>query len=47
VELLRETHAAKLDNIAPPPPAVTYPIFHSTIFGYQSIKRRELLDMKK
>lgn len=46
MKLLREAHAVKLDNIAPQP-AVTDPIIHSTIFGYQSIKGRVVLGVKK
>jgi len=45
VKLLRENRTVKLDYIAPQP-AVTYPIFHSTIFDFQSIKRRALLGVK-
>jgi len=45
VKLLRESRTVKLDYITPQP-AVTYPIFHSTIFDFQSIKRRVLLGVK-
>lgn len=46
MKLLRESRTVKLDYITPQP-AVTYPIFHSTIFDFQSIKRRVLLGVKK